>query len=127
MLDRREHERHQARDVPAVNRESSKTRTQMAIKVRHDRGVYFVSGDLDIGSAEQFLHGMEPSLDSREEVLIDVSGVTFVDSFGLRSVALLARMVGDRGVLLRYPQDSVLKVMELLDIEAIPGIRIERW
>jgi anti-anti-sigma factor len=99
----------------------------MAIKVRHDRGVYFVSGDLDIGSAEQFLHGMEPSLDSREEVLIDVSGVTFVDSFGLRSVALLARMVGDRGVLLRYQQDSVLKVMELLDIEAIPGIRIERW
>jgi anti-anti-sigma regulatory factor len=70
---------------------------------------------------------MEPSLDSREEVLIDVSEVTFVDSFGLRSVALLARMVGDRGVLLRYPQDSVLKVMELLDIEAIPGIRIERW
>ena len=99
----------------------------MAIKVRHDRGVYFVSGDLDIGSAEQFLHGMEPSLDSREEVLIDVSEVTLMDSFGLRSVALLARMVGDRGVLLRYPQDPVLKVMELLDIGAIPGIRIERW
>jgi hypothetical protein len=35
-------------------------------------------------------------------------------------------MVGDRGVLLRYPQDSVLRVFELLDIEAIPGIRIER-
>ena len=99
----------------------------MAIKVRQDRGVYFVSGVLDIGSAEQFLHGMEPSLDSREEVLIDVSEVTLMDSFGLRSVALPARMVGDPGVLLRYPQDPVLKVMELLDIEAIPGIRIERW
>jgi anti-anti-sigma factor len=99
----------------------------MAIKVRQDRGVYFVSGDLDIGSAEHFLHGMEPALDSREEVLIDVSEVTFMDSFGLRSVALLARMVGDRGVLLRYPQDPVLKVLELLDIEAIPGIRIQRW
>jgi anti-anti-sigma factor len=54
----------------------------MAIKVRQDRGVYFVSGDLDIGSAEHFLHGMEPALDSREEVLIDVSKVTFMDSFG---------------------------------------------
>jgi anti-anti-sigma factor len=99
----------------------------MAIRVRQDRGVYFVSGTLDIGSVEQFLHGMEPALGSREEVLIDVSEVTFMDSFGLRSVALLARMVGDRGVLLRYPQDPVLKVLELLDIEAIPGIRIQRW
>jgi anti-anti-sigma factor len=76
----------------------------MAIKVRQDRGVYFVSGDLDLGSAEQFRHGMEPALDSRGEVVIDLSEVTFMDSFGLRSVALLARMVGDRGVLLRYPQ-----------------------
>jgi anti-anti-sigma factor len=99
----------------------------MAIKVRQDRGVCFVSGDLDIGSAEQFLHGMEPALDSREEVLIDVSEVTLMDSFGLRSVALLASMVGDRGVLLRYPQDPVLRVLELLDVEAIPGVRIERW
>ena len=98
----------------------------MAIKVRQDRGVYFVSGALDIGSTEQFLHGMEPALDSREEVLIDVFEVTLMDSFGLRSVALLARMVGDRGVLLRHPQDPVLKVLELLDIEAIPGLRIER-
>jgi anti-anti-sigma regulatory factor len=101
--------------------------TQMAIKVRQDGSVYFVSGTLDIGSAEQFLHGMEPALDSSEEVLIDVSEVTLVDSFGLRSVALLARMVGDRGVLLRHPQDPVLKVLELLDVEAIPGVRIERW
>jgi anti-anti-sigma factor len=99
----------------------------MAIKVRQDRGVYIVSGDLDLGSAEQFRHGMEPALDSRGEVVIDLSEVTFMDSFGLRSVALLARMVGDRGVLLRYPQDPVLRVLELLDIEAIHGIRIERW
>jgi anti-anti-sigma factor len=84
----------------------------MAIKVRQDRGVYFVSGDLDLGSAEQFGHGMEPALDSRGEVVIDLSEVTFMDSFGLRSVALLARMVGDRGVLLRYPQDPVLRVRQ---------------
>jgi anti-anti-sigma factor len=67
----------------------------MAIKVRQDRGVYFVSGDLDLGSAEQFRHGMEPALDSRGEVVLDLSEVAFMDSFGLRSVALLARMVGD--------------------------------
>ena len=128
MLDRREHERHRARDVPAGNREYS-LRPGRRWPSRCDRtgGVYFVSGDLDIGSAEQFLHGMEPALDSRGEVLIDVSEVTFMDSFGLRSVALLANMVGDPGVLLRYPQDAVLRVFELLDIEAIPGIRIERW
>jgi hypothetical protein len=36
-------------------------------------------------------------------------------------------MIGDRGIVLRYPQDPVLRVLELLDIEEIPGIRIERW
>ena len=53
--------------------------------------------------------------------------MTFIDSMGLRQIALLARMTGERGVVLRYPQDRVLRVLELIDIEEVPGIRIERW
>jgi len=92
----------------------------MAIKVP-DRGVYLVSGELDLGSAEQFRHSMEPALDAAGEVVIDLAEVTFIDSFGLRSIALLARMVGQRGVVLRYPQDPFLRVLELIDLEESPG------
>jgi anti-anti-sigma factor len=99
----------------------------MAIKVREEQGVFMVSGELDLGSAEQFRHGMEPALDARGTVVIDLTEVTFIDSVGLRSIALLARMVAERGVALRYPQDPVLRILELIDIEEIPGIRIERW
>jgi len=38
----------------------------MAIEVRKDRGVYLVAGELDLVSAEQFRHGMEPRWTQRE-------------------------------------------------------------
>jgi anti-anti-sigma factor len=99
----------------------------MAIEVRESRGVYLISGELDLVSAEQFRHWMEPVLDATGEIVLDLAGVTFIDSIGLRSITLLAKKIGDRGIVLRYPQDPVLRVLELLDIEEIPGIRIERW
>jgi anti-anti-sigma factor len=99
----------------------------MAIEVRESRGVYLISGELDLVSAEQIRHWMEPVLDATGEIVLDLAGVTFIDSIGLRSITLLAKMIGDRGIVLRYPQDPVLRVLELLDIEEIPGIRIERW
>jgi anti-anti-sigma factor len=71
--------------------------------------------------------GWKPVLDATGEIVLDLTGVTFIDSIGLRSITLLAKMIGDRGIVLRYPQDPVLRVLELLDIEEIPGIRIERW
>jgi ABC-type transporter Mla MlaB component len=92
-----------------------------------DRGVYLVSGELDLGSAEQFRHSMEPALDAAGEVVIDLAEVTFIDSFGLRSIALLARMVGQRGVVLRYPQDPVFARPGADRSRGVPGIRIARW
>ena len=99
----------------------------MAVKVREDRGVFFVSGELDLGAVEQFRAGMAPALERAGEIVIDLAEVTFIDSSGLRSIALLARAVRERGILLRYPQDPVLRVLEMIDLEEIPGIRIERW
>lgn len=97
------------------------------IEVRGSGGVYFVEGELDVSTAERFRHDLEPALDAEGELVLDLTELTFVDSFGLRTIALLARMVGDRGVVLRYPRDEVLRVLDLLDIEDVPGIRVERW
>jgi anti-anti-sigma factor len=105
----------------------ARSRTRMAIEVRESRGVYLISGELDLVSAEQFRHMMEPALDATGEIVLDLADVTFIDSIGLRSITLLAKMIGERGIVLRYPRDPVLRVLELIDIEEIPGIRIERW
>jgi anti-anti-sigma factor len=69
----------------------------MAIEVRESRGVYLISGELNLVSAEQFRHWMEPVLDASGEIVLDLAGVTFIDSIGLRSITLLAKMIGDRG------------------------------
>ena len=97
------------------------------VGVRESDGVYFIGGELDVSSAEQFRRDLEPALDGESELVLDLTELTFVDSFGLRTIGLLARMVGDRGLVLRNPRDEVLRVLDLLDIEDVPGIRVERW
>jgi anti-anti-sigma factor len=67
-----------------------------------------------------------PALDVAGEVILDLAGLTFIDSFGMRTIALLAQMVGDRGLVLRSPRREVVRVLELTDIGSVPGIRVER-
>lgn len=97
----------------------------MPITVQEAAGVFVVSGELDLGSAEEFHHQVAGALDEEGEVVLDLGGLTFIDSFGLRTIALLARMIDGRGVVLRSPRAEVLRVLELIDIESIPGIRVE--
>jgi anti-anti-sigma factor len=96
------------------------------LTVREVDGVYVVSGELDLGSAEEFRREVAPALDDAGEVVLDLADLTFIDSFGLRTIALLARMVGDRGVVLRSPRGEVVRVIELTGIGSVPGIRVER-
>lgn len=96
----------------------------MAVQVREAGGVYFVSGELDVSGAEDFRHGVLPALDTDREIVLDLSDLEFIDSMGIRSLVLFASMA-EHGVVLRYPKDPVLRVLDLLEIDSLPGIRIQ--
>lgn len=77
-----------------------------------------VTGELDMATASElraFLDGSEPN---SHPLVLDVSGLTFMDSSGLEVVLRAAATRGETGplVLLR-PTRAVLRVLEI----AVPG------
>jgi hypothetical protein len=99
----------------------------MAIEVRESRGVYLISGELALVSAEQFRHWMEPTLDATGEI-VSRPGRRDVHRLGRitvnHTVGQNDRRSWDRLALSAGPGASGPGAAY---IEEIPGIRIERW
>jgi anti-anti-sigma factor len=98
----------------------------MTFQVRATEAGLALSGELDMAGADEFWQLATSALDPTREVVLDVGDLVFVDSAGLRSIVRLSEDVCPYGIVLRSPRDSVLRVLEMLGIENIRGIRIER-
>lgn len=96
----------------------------MGIAVRQVRGVYYLSGELDWEGGEDLRVAMRPGPEGVRELVLDLSDVTFMDSMGVRALVLVSRKRWG-GLVLRNPQDAVVRVLELLQIDEMPGIRVE--
>jgi anti-anti-sigma regulatory factor len=97
----------------------------MAISVREAHGVYFLSGELDWEGGEDLGIALKrTSPDGLDEVVLDLAEVSFIDTMGARTLVLIARETPG-GIVLRYPQDALMRVFELLQVDEAPGIRVE--
>ena len=97
----------------------------MGISVRETSDAYFLSGELDWAGGEDFRIALKRHPpDSTDEIVLDLADVSFIDSMGVRSLVLFARETSAE-VVLRYPQDALMRVFELLQLDEAPGIRIE--
>jgi anti-sigma B factor antagonist len=85
-----------------------------------------VTGSLDVPSAGS-LHEVLDLL-SREpgDITLDVAGVTYMDSGGLRAVIQACMDLGDRGeFLLLDPSDQVRRLLDTTGVEAsCPNLRV---
>jgi anti-anti-sigma factor len=96
----------------------------MAISVREVRGVYYLSGELDSAGAQDLGIAMKREPEVFRELVLDLVNVTFIDSMGVRLLVHLSKKRSG-GLVLRYPQDAVLRVFELLQMDEWPSVRIE--
>lgn len=69
---------------------------------------------------------MTSAVDPTRVVVLDISDLVFIDSAGLRAIVRLSEDVCPFGLVLRSPRDNVLWVLEMLGIDKIAGIRVER-
>lgn len=78
--------------------------------------VVVAEGDLDLLGAPRLIEAL-PS-EGAGPVVIDLGGVGFMDSSGLRSLLEARRVCADagRGFALARPSDPVLRVLELVDL-----------
>lgn len=88
-------------------------------------GTVRLVGELDASNAEEFLESVQGQLNGGGDVVLDLSGLTFIDSMGLRSFLRIASSLEDAGrLVLNGPQRSVARTIELVGLEKTPNIAI---
>jgi anti-anti-sigma factor len=99
--------------------------TDRAFEIRGDAdGVLWLSGELDLAEASAFPEEAAGFLDGETDAVIDCSGLTFLDSSGIRAIFQLASRSG-RGLVLRDPTDTVRKVLVIAGVNGQMGVRVE--
>ncbi|NUR61769.1 MAG: STAS domain-containing protein [Catenulispora sp.] len=88
------------------------------------RVVLTVLGDVDLAVHARFQAEAEPWAAPPNHLVVDCSGVTFLDSMGLRVLVQLRRLVTEDGrdFALRAPSPAVLRVLELAGVESLFSI-----
>ena len=87
-----------------------------AVQPERDRVRIRLTGELDLAGVEPLEREVASLLDSgSRSLLLDLRGLTFLDSSGLRCVLMLARRAGTEGFRLELIQggDNVRRLFEL--------------
>ena len=84
-----------------------------------------LAGELDLAAAPRLTEALLDFASSEDEVYLDLSEVSFLDSSGLRAILALARSRGDaRSVVLLAPSAAIVRILEISGIDEHPGIEI---
>src|SRR4051794_20008154 len=110
---------------PACSRPATAMQNQpFDLKVEADEGLHriILSGELDLHTSLDLSHAVKEVCSNRaQEVEIDLRGVRFIDSTGIRTLLVVASETASRGVTLRLiPSNSphvtnVFEVTQMLD------------
>jgi len=79
---------------------------------------FVVTGELDGSTTALFDSVVTPARPEGEPVVLDLAGVTFIDSSGVRSLIRLAQSLEGVGLILRDPSPRVLHLFELRGLDA---------
>jgi anti-sigma B factor antagonist len=86
--------------------------------VNGDRVSVKVTGDIDLATADKVGEALTEALTKKSEVWVDLSGVTFLDSTGIRALVQAHRKASNQGAHLYVhgAQQWVAKVLEVTGV-----------
>jgi anti-anti-sigma factor len=87
-------------------------------------GVLYLEGELDLGAEEAAIAALRDRRESPDDLVIDLSRLTFIDSTGIRVLETIAMGPAASRVVLRSPRGGVLKVLDLVGIENWPMVAV---
>lgn len=87
---------------------------------------YRLVGALDISSADKLAEVLREECRQSGDVILDISGLKFIDSSGLHVVLDACDQLRDGRLIMRNPTAPVDRVFELAGIERVEGIRIQK-
>ncbi len=90
---------------------------RLSIEASTDEGgsTLTLSGEVDPHTTEQLDAAVDGALDADPRLVLDLGGVTFIDSAGLRSLIRAQRQAEEASgsLVLRSPRPSTLRVLEI--------------
>lgn len=100
--------------------------TDLEVTVGEEPGHVRICGELDAATAGIAATALEAAAAGGGDVVVDVSGLTFIDSTGIRLLLLTCGSLEGRGTLvLRSPVAMVQRVIDLTGLEKVPNLRVE--
>jgi anti-anti-sigma factor len=85
-----------------------------------------LAGELDLATTRALLDRAEPLLEDDGDLRLVLTGVTFIDSQGIRAFIQLARSLEGRGrLVLAEPSPEVHKLFEIVRVRDFPNTVIE--
>ena len=94
---------------------------------REGDGRFEVEGELDVSNVEQLGDALWAELRAGSSVVVDLSGLAFMDSQGLRLFLQLASHAEQRGlgpVVLVNPSPAVRRILEISLPHGMPGLAV---
>ena len=84
-----------------------------------------IVGELDVATAPRLGDALTDTA-SQSDLVLDLSGVTFLDSDGVHAILELCRTRNGHGpVVIRNPSRAVTRVFEILALERYPGLEFQ--
>jgi anti-anti-sigma factor len=89
--------------------------------------IYRLVGELDVSNADNLAEVVREDCKKAGDVVLDISGLTFMDSSGLHAVLNACEHLGSNGhLILKDPTFAVERIFEVSNIRQVDGIRVER-
>jgi anti-sigma B factor antagonist len=84
-----------------------------------------LEGELDMATAPQLLAAADPLVTQEGDLRLELEGLSFVDSTGLRAFATIASRLSRGRLVLVGPTNAVLRVLELTGLHEVSAIAVQ--
>ncbi len=97
----------------------------LSVRSRGDDRTLVVEGELDLSTVSGLRNAFEEARPAPGDVILDVSGLSFVDSTGLQAILDLSAELTSGVIVLRNPPPSLSKLLRITGLDRLDGIRVE--
>jgi anti-sigma B factor antagonist len=98
----------------------------LSVRWEGDDRALVLSGELDLATAHILQSALDQHGGSDGDLTLDLAGLDFMDSTGIKLIITAARTLEGRGCLiLRSPAAPIQRVLELVQIDRVPGVKVE--
>ena len=98
----------------------------LAVHGEGDGRTLVLKGELDLATAHVLESVLDRHYGSDGDLTLDLAGLDFMDSTGIKLIIAAALKLEGRGCLiLRSPASPIQRVLDLVQIDRVPGVKVQ--